>query len=313
MLGVPCLTLRPNTERPVTITHGTNRLVRAARSPRASQAVLDRGPPSSCHVPPLWDGRQAYASPMFSCPGWRPGGAHPRRRGSSPRAETSASWCRAPHPSRPGHAASSRPSPTPQRRPLGERHARADHPGHQQRHRDGPPRPPGRRGAGVVRTRSSRSSSPSRRRSTSWLGRVGGGRQPSPHEIDAAHSSPRHGHPPPAANRQRPRCPRRGPGCLPSMAWRRTSACCPLGPRIRTWRSSGYAAGLWRTSANRRALAARVFFDLVVEPGDLAAAADRGATATMTRRHPGASDLRPGRDSRRSSRDGSRRRSRARP
>ncbi|MGH3487952.1 MAG: glycosyltransferase [Actinopolymorphaceae bacterium] len=40
--------------------------------------------------------------------------------------------------------------------------------------------------------------------------------------------------------------------------------------------------GLWRASANRRALAARTFFDLVVEPGDLAAAADRGATATLT-------------------------------
>ena len=27
ILGVPCLTVRPNTERPITITHGTNRLV----------------------------------------------------------------------------------------------------------------------------------------------------------------------------------------------------------------------------------------------------------------------------------------------
>ena len=27
ILGIPCLTLRPNTERPITISHGTNRLV----------------------------------------------------------------------------------------------------------------------------------------------------------------------------------------------------------------------------------------------------------------------------------------------
>ncbi|MEQ4210389.1 glycosyltransferase [Actinopolymorpha sp. B9G3] len=40
--------------------------------------------------------------------------------------------------------------------------------------------------------------------------------------------------------------------------------------------------GLWRANANRRALASRAFFDLVVEPGDLAAAADRGATASLS-------------------------------
>ena len=32
MLGVPCLTLRPNTERPVTITEGTNRLIESSRA-----------------------------------------------------------------------------------------------------------------------------------------------------------------------------------------------------------------------------------------------------------------------------------------
>lgn len=32
MLGVPCLTLRPNTERPVTVTEGTNRLIASSRA-----------------------------------------------------------------------------------------------------------------------------------------------------------------------------------------------------------------------------------------------------------------------------------------
>ncbi|NOT43610.1 MAG: UDP-N-acetylglucosamine 2-epimerase (non-hydrolyzing) [Acidobacteria bacterium] len=59
ILGVPCLTLRENTERPVTITHGTNHLV--GTSPErilASWRGLDRtaaAPPP----PPLWDGRAA--------------------------------------------------------------------------------------------------------------------------------------------------------------------------------------------------------------------------------------------------------------
>ena len=33
MLGVPCLTMRPNTERPVTVTEGTNRLIESTRWP----------------------------------------------------------------------------------------------------------------------------------------------------------------------------------------------------------------------------------------------------------------------------------------
>jgi UDP-N-acetylglucosamine 2-epimerase (non-hydrolysing) len=59
MLGVPCLTLRENTERPVTIAHGTNRLVGTDPSRIADawkQVGAVRPPPS---VPPLWDGRAA--------------------------------------------------------------------------------------------------------------------------------------------------------------------------------------------------------------------------------------------------------------
>jgi UDP-N-acetylglucosamine 2-epimerase (non-hydrolysing) len=57
-LGVPCLTMRENTERPVTVTQGTNRLVGLcpeviiAEGLHALEATSDR------HViPELWDGR----------------------------------------------------------------------------------------------------------------------------------------------------------------------------------------------------------------------------------------------------------------
>ena len=56
VLGVPCLTLRPNTERPVTITHGTNRLTTREDLPGLVEQVLaaDR---AEHRVPPLWDGK----------------------------------------------------------------------------------------------------------------------------------------------------------------------------------------------------------------------------------------------------------------
>jgi UDP-N-acetylglucosamine 2-epimerase (non-hydrolysing) len=56
ILGVPCLTVRPNTERPITITHGTNRLVAPAELPAAvAHALAGRAPGPA--RPPLWDGR----------------------------------------------------------------------------------------------------------------------------------------------------------------------------------------------------------------------------------------------------------------
>ena len=62
-LGVPCLTLRENTERPVTVTHGTNRVVgtEAGRIVRAASEILDspRAAGDAARVPPLWDGRTA--------------------------------------------------------------------------------------------------------------------------------------------------------------------------------------------------------------------------------------------------------------
>jgi UDP-N-acetylglucosamine 2-epimerase (non-hydrolysing) len=59
-LGIPCLTLRDNTERPVTVTEGTNtvvgtdpaRIVAAAR-----EALAGRG--KAGRIPALWDGKAA--------------------------------------------------------------------------------------------------------------------------------------------------------------------------------------------------------------------------------------------------------------
>jgi UDP-N-acetylglucosamine 2-epimerase (non-hydrolysing) len=59
-LGIPCVTLRENTERPITVSHGTNRIVGtspsaiAAEGQRILNSIMPPPPP-----PPLWDGHAA--------------------------------------------------------------------------------------------------------------------------------------------------------------------------------------------------------------------------------------------------------------
>jgi UDP-N-acetylglucosamine 2-epimerase (non-hydrolysing) len=54
ILGVPCLTVRPNTERPITATLGTNRLVEPHEiAAAAHEALATEWAPAEI---PLWDG-----------------------------------------------------------------------------------------------------------------------------------------------------------------------------------------------------------------------------------------------------------------
>jgi UDP-N-acetylglucosamine 2-epimerase (non-hydrolysing) len=59
-LGVPCLTLRENTERPATVSDGTNRVIgtRPERVQREIERILDGDVPPA-RRPPLWDGHAA--------------------------------------------------------------------------------------------------------------------------------------------------------------------------------------------------------------------------------------------------------------
>jgi UDP-N-acetylglucosamine 2-epimerase (non-hydrolysing) len=60
VLNVPCLTLRSSTERPETVTIGTNEL--AGTDPRAIKPLMSKlfnGGWKTGKIPPLWDGRTA--------------------------------------------------------------------------------------------------------------------------------------------------------------------------------------------------------------------------------------------------------------
>jgi UDP-N-acetylglucosamine 2-epimerase (non-hydrolysing) len=60
ILGVPCLTLRENTERPITITEGTNLLV--GSDPQRIVAEVGRilaGESKAGRTPELWEGGAA--------------------------------------------------------------------------------------------------------------------------------------------------------------------------------------------------------------------------------------------------------------
>ncbi|MFY9609412.1 MAG: UDP-N-acetylglucosamine 2-epimerase (non-hydrolyzing) [Blastocatellia bacterium] len=61
VLGIPCLTLRDNTERPITVTEGTNRVVGNDPERIKLEAIdaLDH-PAQTARVPELWDGNAAH-------------------------------------------------------------------------------------------------------------------------------------------------------------------------------------------------------------------------------------------------------------
>jgi len=65
-LGVPCLTLRDNTERPITLTEGTNTLVGADPAAiRAAFAEVMANGGKRGRIPEYWDGRAAMRIALY--------------------------------------------------------------------------------------------------------------------------------------------------------------------------------------------------------------------------------------------------------
>ena len=61
ILGIPCMTLRQNTERPVTLTNGTNCLVNTSTEDilKKYHKILTDNSKNNSKFPKLWDGKAA--------------------------------------------------------------------------------------------------------------------------------------------------------------------------------------------------------------------------------------------------------------
>jgi len=59
-LGIPCLTLRENTERPITVEMGTNTVAGNKKKDilNCYRQIVENGKPGSA-IPPKWDGKAA--------------------------------------------------------------------------------------------------------------------------------------------------------------------------------------------------------------------------------------------------------------
>ena len=59
-LGIPCITMRENTERPITVSHGTNRIVGTKPSSIISEVESSLGESGvNSQIPEFWDGKTA--------------------------------------------------------------------------------------------------------------------------------------------------------------------------------------------------------------------------------------------------------------
>jgi UDP-N-acetylglucosamine 2-epimerase (non-hydrolysing) len=59
-LSIPCLTMRPNTERPITVEQGTNQLCSVDTIEAKLRDILDGKTRMPFTPPEMWDGRTAY-------------------------------------------------------------------------------------------------------------------------------------------------------------------------------------------------------------------------------------------------------------